>query len=438
MNLFRVSSLTDKEELFYPIWLLALTLMRFTWGGGTAGIYKRFIVFVDTIEPFPIRYLLRILLQIDPEKEDLLMARDSDFLTDQAQIKQDSLDPNDLLGFSKFYPFYIASRTLNYLIAGKFKLLDVCQYLPEHPYLWISCLLYVYCQPTIENRDILIKEKQPNEVLFDLLFKQVMLKTMDENSKKWLAASEMFDLMIFNENLPSMPTDISTILTNHIKIIIIPDILRYSKIVGICNAWNALSVRFGFDVFINVFLHEMLNTMTSIQGGYSGFDTFEIEQPDFRCSTINSPLEMFINSIGHLFGVFCNYDQNRIKITINFLINIIDNEGEFFNNSDISYAFAQFTVILINDANEDLWKENFIIIIDKCKSIIKSHIESNSKDKIVMLALSLIRIALIIPKFRKIMINDDDLYHILYDINDFPSIIDLLIAKDIYTDDHDT
>lgn len=416
-QLFRLSTIITDEELFQPIWSLALTLVRFTWGSGSVGIYERFVIFVDSFEPLPIRYVLRFLLQIEPQKDDLIMTRESKYLIDDKPEKAD-----DFFGFSKFYPFYIVARTLNYLLLGKYQLDQVCSFVSDHPCLCLSALLYCYSRPTEENKMIIIKLKQPNDELIKLVFKQVMLRMMEKKSKKWEIASEMNDLMIMRENPPNSPNEMIAILSNNIQAFSTPISLRFSKIISVSNIWLALSEHFGFEVFTRVFLHEIIKTMYYMEK-YLGFDNLDIKPSS------SNKMTSFINSIGHAFAVFINYQSGKLKIMINLMIEIANSEIESFHNADMACSFAQLALILINDSVEN-WKEAFNILFERCKATLQECIKISPKKKIG-LALSFIRIALIIPKLRDLVINDNLIIQILLDLHDCSTIIDLIIAKDM-------
>ena len=425
MQLFHMTTMITDEEIFYPIWMLALSLLRFTWGSGTVGIYERFIIFIDAVEPLPLRYFLRILLQIEPQKEDLLESREIEYIIDEKSDNSNNSD--DLIGFSKFYPFYVAARSLKYLLQGKIKLDYFCNLIVDHPYLWPTALLYSYSVPTPQNRLILIKVKQPNEELIKLLFKQVMLRMMDNESKKWFAASEMNDLMIMRENPPNFPGEIIGIISDQIKMFAMPITLRFSKIIGLSNIWLALAEHFGFEIFTHILLHEILKIMDNMDG-YNGFDSFDVKPSIFFS---NSKLTNFTNSIGHVFSVFINYQNGQLMKLIKMFIDIANNESDFFVKSDIACSYAQFVLIVINDTKEN-WKEAFKIIVEKCKATLQESCSVDQKKR-VKLALSFIRVSLIVPKLRDILIKDDLIIQALIDINEFSTIIDFIIAKDIPT-----
>lgn len=421
-QLLRISSITVDENLFNSIWLLALTLFRFTWGSVSIGFKERLLIFVDAIEPPPIRYVVRFLLQIEPEKDDIFLSKEMNYIIDGK-----TQDQNDSLGFSVFYPYYIAARTLDGLLKGSLQLSEVINFVPDHLYLWPSILLYVYKFPTNENKVILTSIKQSKEELNKLLFKQVMLRMMDESSsKKWMVASEMLDSMIMRENLPKSPNDIKFIIVKHIQMLIVPNILRYSLILSITNIWIALAEHFTFDVFGNIFIHEIVRIMTSFDY-FNGFGGLDIKS---SFSDNDSPLSLFISSIGHVFAVFLNSDPNRMKKSIDIMIDVVINEDDLLVDSEIVFSFAQLAIIIINDSLFD-WKPVFQDLIKTCNSILLNSATDVTNNKCVF-AFSVIRIALIIPKLKEVLLNDNSTFQTLIDVNDCSTIIDYLIAKDLY------
>lgn len=250
---------------------------------------------------------------------------------------------------------------------------------------------------------------------------------MDESSsKKWMVASEMLDSMIMRENLPKSPNDIKFIIVKHIQMLIVPNILRYSLILSITNIWIALAEHFTFDVFGNIFIHEIVRIMTSFDY-FNGFGGLDIKS---SFSDNDSPLSLFISSIGHVFAVFLNSDPNRMKKSIDIMIDVVINEDDLLVDSEIVFSFAQLAIIIINDSLFD-WKPVFQDLIKTCNSILLNSATDVTNNKCVF-AFSVIRIALIIPKLKEVLLNDNSTFQTLIDVNDCSTIIDYLIAKDLY------
>ena len=401
-TLFKILHEITREDLFYPIWIFALSLARFSFGNGSHKFHTRFQIFLDGLEPVSLRYFLRLLLQIEPEKEAYISSNGS---VDMLNSFNDHLASNA----ANNSPFEYSVSILDKLIHNEIHLSDILNVLKESPscpkaYLWPIILIYAYMNPKMEEINEICRFKPPKEELLQLLFQQMMLK-VSNSQKKWEFAAESFDSYIMRAFPPQDPNNISCILKKHFLSIRSNKYLNGTVILGIGNSWRALSDAFGEDLFMKSFINSFAYELST------SFDNI-----NENCFSNR----IFVNSVGFLFSLFLNTGTRKIKIAIDVTIDIICKEQ--INSCDIE-NLAKFLLIIINGA--DNLEENIAYISEKSVQIIKNK-DNLSKPEYIF-AIEILHTALVFPRMKEIVFNIA--YNAILNTNEYLTIIDFMILK---------
>ncbi|OHS96895.1 hypothetical protein TRFO_01992 [Tritrichomonas foetus] len=421
IQLFKVLTLISDGAQFYPIWILTLTILRFTWGNGSHAIHGRFHIFLEGLEPIPIRYFARHLLQLEPGKEALISISPFHSSNQPFHIKEDNSisNSNSEKSTSNSYmeksleemPYFRAAAALDKLIHHEIDLHFLLNELKTNPYLWPSVLIFGYIQPTPENIGILCSIKHPHEDLVDLLFDQMMLKNC-QSPKKWESAADTCDLCVMKDCPPNDISEINYILFKQFNQVMTPNYIEITVLLGMNNIWSALSEKFGFEKFAEVFIRGVLKETTR-NNSKNVYNAFSL------CT--NRSTNMFMNNIGHLFAMFLNCGIDRIQISLKIILNIIENEFDDIINAE---SFANFALILINGAPAN-WRSNFDVLLNKSIEILQRYKDFNNQK--CLFAISFLKKAMSFPRFREVTILST--LETFIEVNDYLSIIDYFIVK---------
>ena len=364
------STITDKIQ-FETIWLLPLTLLRFTWGTTSNSMRLKIIEFVNS-QPSGINYFLRHLLKYQHEK--------------------DPIDINDTLT-----PFNECITTLKQLLTGEKNVSDLS--LVEKPYLIPSVLIWAN-EKVPDNYECLASIPHKNSHLLNFMFYTAMLSIV-KPVRSWMCAAEEPDMVSMLTFKPDNIIEINSLVVDQLGTFCRVAPMTTEQLIKIVASWRAWVEIFGIENFTKTLLNQLVwKTMHSL---------------------VPEDARNLYKSVAYVLAILISENSNHIENVLKVITSIVENEIETMTSA---IGLADFALILICNRKEK-WDDSFDWLLKYCFAMLEE--DPTLQNTKTSFALSVLKTSLYTPRLQEKV--TDEAFEILYKIKDWQMMIDFFIVK---------
>lgn len=366
-----VAAGTIYPSQFERVWLLPLTLLRFTWGNSSNSIQVQIIEFVES-QPSGIREFLMHLLRYQIDSEVITL---NDYST----------------------PFNESITILKDLLNGNKSIEEID--LVNRPYLWVSVLIWANEKPP-EKFDSLISIPHPDSHLINFLFTTAMLSIV-KPVQPWICAAEEPDLVTMKIFQPNSLLDINPLISEQLNIFYRVSPMTTQQFTKIVTAWRAWSEIFGIEGFTMALLNQLVwKTMHSL---------------------VPEDANALYKSVAYVLAVLVSDNSENIQKVLSIITEMVGKEIETMTSA---IGLADFALIIVCLKHED-WKSSFCWLLKYSIQMLTEDPELQHPKS--SFALSLIKTSLHTHRLQEIV--TEEVFDILYAIQDWKTLIDFFIVK---------
>lgn len=373
----------EDVKRFTNIWILMLSLYRFSWRSGSKITREPCLKFVEEADP-PLHNLLSVL-------SGVMSANDFADL-DRTMTKEKFLKINN--------PYDESIGFLHYLILTN-DIESTKPLLDSHPYLWPSALVWGF-RVRHPSALQLAKLKMPNYKLINIFFYHMMM-AMVKPKDAWLSVIDYSDYDFMIEFPPQSISEVQYTIIDDLNYIAKISPLEPNKVRSIVISWRAWINVFTIELFVKTLIGLLMWSTQSSSDPLSS--------------------KVIFQSAACFLVVVCDEDSEEILKIIKIAMNMLEEGPESISDGD---GLAQFCVILVI-ALRHRWKEAFIELLDIRKRILDG--ESQAGSARMTFTLSLIKTSLYISHLQTLI--SPDMFDTTFLKHDCQTAIDFFIAKEI-------
>jgi hypothetical protein len=365
----------DSSEYFFSLWLLPLTLLRFTWGRGPEQIRARIVPFVDSYRSGEFRPFLYRLLQIPTDSAYPAFEEGSPYLECLAF-------PSKLEHNSDALETYFSQ-------------------LRTKPYLWPSALVWGL-ETAIRNLKKLMHEQFPNSPLLNFLYFNMMMRSIGPG-KPWVCALEKLDIPLMRLYPPTQISDINAVLTDHLHLLSRVTSIPSQDLSSILTLWRTWSVIFGWPEFLSHLLDRIVAKTAHI--------------------LVPQDTRNLFQSVGYLMPIMVESDTDMTNTILEVVLDIVDNRLEGITTA---MGLAEFCLVVVCTCPEK-WEQNFRKLAGRAVALLQED-QCVRQPKSVFARCFLKRGLYASPLRERVVEMGVDVFRA---INDWQTMIDFFIVKHI-------
>lgn len=384
-KLCRSMTVNTPEDVkrFTNIWVLFLSLYRFSWRSGSKITREPCLKFCEEADE-PLHNFLCLLSGVmsveDYANSDRSMTAEK-FLSIRSPYEES-------IGFLKYLiltnDIEIAKPLLN-----------------NHPYLWPSALVWGFRVRDPKALQ-LSKLKMPNNKLINIFFYHMMM-AMAKPKVSWESVIDYSDYDFMIEFPPHSIGEVQYRIIEDLNHIAKVSPIEPNKVRSIVISWRAWINVFTMELFVKTLIGLLMWNTQSNSDPLSSKAIFQ--------------------SAACFLVVVCDEDSEEILKILKTAMNMLEEGPESVSDGD---GLAQFCVILVI-ALRHRWKEAFIELLDIRKKILDG--ESQAGSARMTFTLSLIKTSLYISHLQTLI--SPDMFDTTFLKHDCQTAIDFFIAKEI-------
>ncbi|OHT06143.1 hypothetical protein TRFO_25932 [Tritrichomonas foetus] len=374
-SLTLATTITEPNQ-FESIWLLPLTLLRFTWGTTSNSMRAKITEFIDS-QPSGVNFFLRHLLQYQID-------------TNPIESLGDKL--ND-----KSTPFNESVTVLKELLNNEINVSDLD--LSHKPYLVPSVLVWAN-EKAPDNYDCLTSIPNQNSHLINFLFFSAMLSIV-KPVRRWMCAAEepdMINMLLFK---PDNIIEINSLIVDQLGAFCRVTPMTTEQLIRIVASWRAWVEIFGIEKFTKTLLNQLVwKTMHSL---------------------VPEDADNLYKSVAYVLAILLSENTDYVDNVLQVISEIVVNEIETMTSA---IGLADFALIIICTRKEK-WETSFDWLLKYCFTMLEE--DPTLQNTKTSFALSVLKTSLYTPRLQEKV--TDEAFEILYKIRDWQTMIDFFIVK---------